>query len=239
MQSWTLNGRTTTGGEGEEALEVAPVRDRVSTTGGRIIIAGTGRAGTTFLIQLFTALGFGTGFSIEESLTGVYEISRAGLENTLVDEANPYVIKSPLFADQLAEALRDRRVDIYAALLPIRDLFSAAESRRRVYREAKSRNLDPLTYPGTLWCTDKPRRQEDALARQFYKTILPLVQFEVPIYFLEFPRLIADPDYLFRALGPLMSDHGVDRAEFLGAHEKTARPELVHDFTRPGKKRKR
>src|SRR5690349_8801831 len=69
MQSWTLSGRTTTGGEGEEALEVAPVRDRVSTDDGRIIIAGTGRAGTTFLIQLFTALGFGTGFSIEESLT--------------------------------------------------------------------------------------------------------------------------------------------------------------------------
>jgi hypothetical protein len=205
-------------------------RDRVSTAQGRIIIAGTGRTGTTFLVQLFTALGFGTGFSLEESLSGVDKISHAGLERALVDEGNPYVIKSPWFADHLAEALQDKRINIYAALLPIRDLFSAAESRRRVHREAGSRGLDPVAQPGSLWHTDKPQNQEEVLARQFYKTIFPLVQFEVPIYFLEFPRLIRDPDYLFRTLQPLMNDHGVGRSEFLQALDSTARPELIHDF---------
>jgi hypothetical protein len=214
---------------------VIPLRDRVSAARGKIIIAGTGRTGTTFLVQLFTALGFGTGYSLEESLNFVDDISRAGLESALVGEATPYVIKSPWFADQLAEALRYQRIDIYAALLPIRDLFSAAESRRRVYREASSRNLDPLTHPGSLWYTDKPDNQEDALARQFYKTIFPLIQFEVPIYFLELPRLIRDPVYLFRKLRPLMSDHNVDQSEFLRAHRITARPELVHDFEHPDK----
>jgi hypothetical protein len=29
-----------------------------------ILISGTGRAGTTFLVQLFTALGFDTGFDL-------------------------------------------------------------------------------------------------------------------------------------------------------------------------------
>jgi hypothetical protein len=186
---------------------------------------------------MFTALGFGTGFSLEKSLSLVDEISRAGLEKGLVDEANPYVIKSPWFADQLAEALRDRRIDISAALLPIRDLFSAAESRRRVSREASSRGMDPLAQPGSLWKTDKPHNQEEALARQFYETIFPLVQFEVPIYFLEFPRLIHHPDYLFRTLQPLMSNHGVGYSEFLQAHNSTARPELVHNFEDPGKER--
>jgi hypothetical protein len=211
-------------------FEVTRPRDRISTAQGRIIIAGTGRAGTTFLVQLFTALGFGTGFSLEDSLSGVDGISHAGLERGLVDEAAPYVIKSPWFADHLAEALQDERIKIRAALIPIRDLFSAAESRRRVYREASSRGLDPLNHPGSLWYTDEPQNQEDMLTRQFYKTIFPLIHFEVPIYLPEFPRLVRDPNYLFRSLQPLMEDHGVGHSEFLPAHERCARPELIHDF---------
>ena len=101
--------------------EVVPSRDRVSTAHGRIIIAGTGRAGTTFLVQMFTALGFGTGFARNQSFQEVDEISHSGLEKALVDEDNPYVIKSPLFADDLASALRENRVRIYAALIPMRD----------------------------------------------------------------------------------------------------------------------
>jgi len=209
---------------------VTPPRDRVSTAQGRIIIAGTGRTGTTFLVQLFTALGFGTGFSLEESLSGVDDVSHAGLEKALVDEANPYVIKSPWFADHLGEALHDERIKIYAAILPFRDLYSAAESRRRVYREAGRRGLDPIAQWGSLSHTDTPDNQEEALARQFYKTIFPLLQSEVPTYFPEFPRLVHDPDYLFRKLEPLMSDHGVGHSEFLRAHQSVARPELIHDF---------
>jgi hypothetical protein len=185
-------------------------------------------------VQLFTALGFWTGFSIEEAMGRVDEISHAGLERSLVDETNPYVIKSPWYADQLPQALPDGKVEIYAALVPVRGLFEAAESRRRVYRELRSRNLNALAHPGTLWHTADPDNQEDVLARQFYKTVLALVQHEVPIYLLEFPRLIAEPDYLFTKLAPLMSDHGVAQSEFLQAHRRTARPELVHDFGAAG-----
>lgn len=207
-----------------------PPRDRISTAQGRIIICGTGRAGTTFFVQLFTALGFGTGLTLEESFKLVDQISHGGLESALVNDANPYVIKSPWFADQLEEALRNKRIEIYAALIPIRDLFSAAESRRRVYQERRSANPDDPSRHGSLWHTDNPENQEQALTHQFYKTIFPLVQFEVPIYFVEFPRLVRDPDYLFRKLQPLMADHGVGHSEFLQAHQRTARPQLVNDF---------
>jgi hypothetical protein len=70
--------------------EAVPSRDRVSTAHGRIIIAGTGRAGTTFLVQMLTALGFGTGFARDQSFQEVDEISHSGLEKALVDEDNPY-----------------------------------------------------------------------------------------------------------------------------------------------------
>jgi len=101
---------------------------------------------------------------------------------------------------------------------------------RRVYREACCRGLDPLAQPGSLWHTDELQNQEEVLACQFYKTILPLVQFEVPMYFPEFPRLARDPNYLFRTLQPLMGDHDVGHSEFLRAHDRSARPELIHDF---------
>lgn len=205
-------------------------RSRTSAANGRIIITGTGRAGTTFLVQLFSALGFDTGFSLEEAVSNVDAFSHAGLERALVDETNPYVIKSPWFADQLSEALANRRVRIYAAIVPVRDLFEAAESRRTVYSEAQARGIDPLGHPGTLWHTDKPKEQEDRLARQFYKAVFPLIKYDVPTIFLEFPRIVKDEVYLFRKLATIMLDHQVSLPEFSIAHAKVAKPDVIHKF---------
>lgn len=44
----------------------------------RILITGTGRAGTSFLIELFTNLGFETGFKPEEIKDYKFSIGRAG-----------------------------------------------------------------------------------------------------------------------------------------------------------------
>ena len=101
-------------------------RSRTSAANGRIVITGTGRAGTTYLMQLFSALGFDTGFSLEEAMAKVDDMSHAGLELPLIGDETPYVIKSPRFADQLMEALENHRIDLYAAIIPMRDLFEAA-----------------------------------------------------------------------------------------------------------------
>ena len=207
-----------------------PPRDRSSTVDGRIIITGTGRAGTTFLVQLFTALGFNTGFTREETSSVIDEISYAGLERALVDDLNPYVIKSPWFADYLESALDDGKVKISAALIPIRSLFDAAESRRRVYWELRRRGMDPHGAPGSLWHVQQPSEQEGVLATQFYKIIFALVKGEVPVYIMEFPRLARDGAYLFRKLELLLNDHGVSHSEFLSAYADTVRPELIHEF---------
>jgi hypothetical protein len=48
-----------------------------------VIIAGTGRAGTTFLVELFTELGIETGFSKEDYKTKIDPVSHSGLEFNL------------------------------------------------------------------------------------------------------------------------------------------------------------
>jgi hypothetical protein len=206
------------------------LRSRTSAENGRIIIAGTGRAGTTFLVQLFTALGFNTGFSLQEAIETVDEISHAGLERPLLSDDNPYVIKSPWFADGLSEVLQKQSIKIYMALIPIRGLFEAAESRRRVHFEAAVKGIDPAIQPGGLWYTTDPEAQESILATQFYRTIYPLVKFDVEMVFLEFPRLVSDENYLFRKLLPLLEDHGVTYSEFTTGHARVARPEIIHTF---------
>jgi hypothetical protein len=208
------------------------LRSRTSTENGRIIIAGTGRTGTTFLVQLFTALGFNTGYSLQEAVETVDEISHAGLERPILSDDNPYVIKSPWFADQLSDVLEKQTIKIYMALIPIRRLFEAAESRRRVHFEAASRGSDSATQLGGLWYTTDPEAQESILATQLYHTIYPLVKFDVRMVFLEFPRLVFDKFYLFEKLLLLLAHHGVTYSEFATGHARVARPEIIHKFSR-------
>lgn len=220
-------------------MSLSAPRIRAYDGNGRIIITGTGRAGTTFLVQLFTALRFDTGYSLQEALDQVDPIAHAGLERPLLSEDNPYIIKSPHFAEQLPAALAEQRIQIHAALIPVRDLFQAAESRRRVYHAALLKGLNPLRYGGSLSMTTKPDAQEQVLAQQFYKLVEALIRYEVNTIFISFPRIITDRDYLFCVLSPLLQEHGVDRQEFAEAYRRVVRPELVSKTTNQGLKIKR
>ena len=59
-----------------------------------IIISGTGRVGTTFLVQLFTALGLDTGFS--DLASDVFANCHAGMEWDIRHPDAPYIIKKPM-----------------------------------------------------------------------------------------------------------------------------------------------
>jgi hypothetical protein len=197
---------------------------------GHIVIGGTGRAGTTLLVQIFTHLGFDTGFDRAASLQAVDEISHAGLEHSLHDAELPHVVKSPWFVDEIEKVLGEGTRQIEAAIIPIRRLYDAAESRRRVWREAMARELDPLAHPGTIWKTVDPGAQEGILAIQLYNMMEALVAHEIPTYCISFPRFARDAEYLYRALQPIFAQHGVGRGEVLAQHERIADRRLVHEF---------
>lgn len=186
-----------------------------------VIISGTGRAGTTFLVQLLTALKLDTGFS--DTTSGVFPGCNAGMEFGLSSPESPYYAKSPWFCDYLDDLIRSGKVVIDHAIVPMRDLFAAAESRREIWR------TNGPDAPGGLWHTDDPALQDSILAIQFHKLLHVITEHQIPLTLLAFPRLVRDADYLYSKLGPLLP---VDRQAFHEAFHAVSKPELVHNFMR-------
>ena len=190
-----------------------------------IVISGTGRAGTTFLVQLLTELGLETGFPKGQVIDTK---SRGGLELDIRDPQAPYVIKSPWLCDYLDEVLQGGEILVDHAFIPVRDLYGAAQSRRQAASAVPS---NPASVPGGLWHTDKPEEQEKILTEQLYKLVYALARHDVPVSLLLFPRLVNDPEYLFRKTRFLLAN--VEYDTFKEAFQALSRPEFVHDFN-PG-----
>ena len=190
-----------------------------------VIISGTGRAGTTVLVQLLTALGIDTGF--KDLTSGLFANCDAGMEWDIRQLKTPYIIKSPDLCDFLDDFLKGGKIEIDHAFIPVRDLFSAAESRRDV-----TRRTDTALYrkgaPGGLWRTEKPEQQEIALANQLYNLIYTIAKWDVPVTFLYFPRFIHDPKYLYGKMEVVLK--GITYEQFLEVFRQIVQPELVHDF---------
>lgn len=195
-----------------------------------VIISGTGHAGTTLLVQYFTRLGLDTGFSLEQAASDVDPIASAGLEfSDLSVEALPYIVKSPWLCETLSEVLKKNSVRIKAAIVPIRELEKAALSRVRVTEEATRQGFNGAEHPGGLWGTANPEEQQSALARRFFDLIFTLTEYQVPIYFLSFPRFARDTDYLYRVLEPFLSEHGVTAEQSAAALVEVERAGLIHE----------
>jgi len=204
-----------------------------------VVIAGTGRAGTTFLVELLTRLGLDTGFNTETIESKKFKDARAGLEHDIRKENCPYIVKNPQFHEYAAEILRRDDIAVERVLLPMRDLYAAAESRRLVEKSTLSRMSfterlavaeTQQALPGGLWLTTStdPGEQEGILLWQFYDLLLALCDAAVPVTFMRYPRIVTDRPYLFEKLKPILRDTTYE--SFAAAFDKTVRPELVHSF---------
>jgi len=192
-----------------------------------VVISGTGRAGTTFLVQILTRLGLETGFS--PNTVVLYEEARAGLENDIRDAGSPYIVKAPAFCDYAQEVLGREEIRIEHVFVPMRDLSAAAESRRLVVRRTdRSNGLRPSQIAGGLWHTDEPGEQEGVLLQKLYKLMLALSDADVPLTLLRYPRLTRDRAYLYRKLRPVLGE--IDFGRFEEAFALTVRPDWVHRF---------
>ena len=186
-----------------------------------LIISGTGRAGTTFLVQLLTELGLDTGFPNANS--GIWESCNAGMEWNIKQPNAPYVVKNPALCKDLEEVLEAGNTVVDCAIIPIRDLYASAESRRTVQRKLNKRDT-----PGGLILTKNPSEQENVLALQLHSLVHTLAKYDVPMTWLYFPRLVQDPEYLYGKLKSVLPGQNLET--FLRAFRVVSRPELVHNF---------
>ncbi len=217
-----------------------------------VVITGTGRAGTTFLVQLLTNLGLETGYTPDNMLLD--EFSRAGLEHDIRREDAPYIVKSPRFCDYAEEVLSRDDILIDHVFIPVRELQAAAESRRYAHRRVVSKapllwrlvnKVQPLegVRGGLLRINHQlahglihrlrpllslEREQENILLQQIYKLALALSRTPLPVTLLHYPTLVKDSLYLYRKLQPILGT--VTYSQFQSAFAGIIRPDWVHSF---------
>ena len=188
-----------------------------------LLIAGTGRAGTTALVQLLGACGLATG---SDNLR-YFTTSRAGLEHKLIADDAPYVVKQPFLSEDLgrfiAEGFDPGRID--AIVVPMRDLRHAAASRIQVFRE------HGLRTPGGLWRSRRPSAQLRILGESEHQLLMTAADHNIRVVLLNFPRFVNDAGYSWECLAPVLP--GVDEATFIERHTSLMRPQLVSSLTYP------
>lgn len=200
-----------------------------------LLIAGTGRAGTSYLVQYLTACGLETHLSRNPN-SWIDENANAGLEDFPEKNADlPYVVKSPWLYEFVEDLLARDDIQVDAVIVPMRDLVEAATSR--VVNELRAR-LGREDIPGELtrWHTWgivpggtvyslNPIDQARLLSMGFHQVIHACVKKRVPLIFLEFPRFITDGEYLYEQLRSVLG--GIDSSAAMRAHAQTAQPDKV------------
>jgi hypothetical protein len=185
---------------------------------GKILITGTGRAGTSLLVAVLTDLGLDTGF--KQGVT-IPSGRNAGLERRIRDADAPRIVKAPGVMFALDTVIAEG-VQIDHILMPIRDLEVAAASRVRVAEYGRHQGVAG-GLAGTAW----PGSQERVLARAFYDFMREVAERDIACTMLAFPRFASDWEYTYRRLGFLAPDLPADA--WKQAVESRYAPTLVHE----------
>ncbi|MFM7270459.1 MAG: hypothetical protein ACKO2C_02340 [Actinomycetes bacterium] len=193
----------------------------------RIVITGTGRAGTTLLVQILTDLGFDTGFSPDARIDAN---THAGLETRLDSPDAPRIVKSPNLSRRLDEILSAGTANVEHVIIPIRDLDVAAASRVRATKYGSN-----LHIMGGLFGTTRATKQREALALLSYQLMLTLAKHEVPHTLLLFPRFAGDGEYLYEHLSFL--DPTIPKERWVAATTARSQPSLIHEEPLSGRER--
>ena len=168
----------------------------------KILITGTGRSGTTFLIKLFSFLDFDTGFNRDTYNSFINSNCNSGMERNYKD--NYYILKSPFFMTDIENIIKDTSITIKNIIIPIRDLKMSAKSRVKHGEGAH----------GGLW------NANDELSQiNFYKDILInyifiATKYDINTIFIDFDKMINDKTYLFNKLKFILDEKNIDLETF-------------------------
>lgn len=179
----------------------------------RVLVSGTGRAGTTFLMKILSFSGLDTGFDRSNWDRYVFPNCNGGLEMPL--EWPHFIIKNTRFLGQIQEIVKT--VDIQLFIIPVRNYSAAIESRIK-----NSFNANDFVFGsnGGVFMDVKAWRgaQEEYFNRMIASYVESMVKYQIPTIFLDFERMISDPHYLYVNLLQLFEAGNVTEAQFQEAY---------------------
>jgi hypothetical protein len=175
----------------------------------KILITGTGRCGTTFLIKLFSFLNFNTGYTRDNYKQFIFPNCNSGMEKNY--KADFYILKNPSFISQINTIVEDKSIKIKTIIIPIRDFNLTAISRKNHGNN-----------PGGLWNASDINTQ-----LQYYKNIMTnylyvMVKYDINTIFIDFDKMINDKFYLFNKLKSILDEQNIDFTTFCNVYDEVS-----------------
>ena len=175
----------------------------------KILITGTGRSGTTFLIKIFSFLEFNTGYSRDNYNNFIYSNCNSGMEKNYNEDY--YILKNPIFITQIEQIISDQSVKIKTVIIPIRDYKISAKSR-----------VSHDNGAGGLW-----NAIDEETQIQYYKDILSnyiyyMTKYEINTIFLDFDKMVSDKLYLFNKIKNILDEKNIDFNMFCNVYDEVS-----------------
>jgi len=167
----------------------------------KVLITGTGRCGTTFLIKLFSFLGFNTGYNKDNYESSINPNCNSGMERNYKD--NYYILKNPRFMSDIETIVKDKSITIKNIIIPIRDLNNSAKSRVKNGKQN-----------GGLWCANDELSQINFYKNILTNYILISTKYDINTIFIDFDRMINDKTYLFYKLKIILDEKNIGLNDF-------------------------
>lgn len=189
------------------------------------VVTGTGRAGTSFIMEVFTKLGLPTGYFNADIERTKHNKCHAGLEKAVdlqkmrsASQSGIQIFKSPFLVLKHNLDTWVNETQVRHVIVPIRSLDDVAESRSKQQKGC-----------GGFWngASNKEEqwKADAALLSNLFET---LSAYSIPTTRLEFPDIISNASYVYKQLKPILSCYNVSKNAFTRAHAQTRNLSLVH-----------
>jgi hypothetical protein len=169
----------------------------------KILITGTGRCGTTFLMILFTYLKLDTGFTID-NYEKFIDNGNSGLEKYDYIWEKPYILKNPQYFGDFEKILKYISLDF--VIIPLRNYEDSSKSRFK---------------NKLLWKASNQDEQVAWYHKLVAEYVLLMAKYDIPTIFLDFERMISSKEYLFDKLSLIIKD--VSFEEFNYAYDEATK----------------
>jgi len=183
----------------------------------KILITGTGRCGTTFIIKLFSFLDFNTGYTRENYKQNIYDVCNSGMERKYTEKF--YILKNPEFINQMETIVKSRRIKLKHVIIPIRDYDKSAKSRTKLNRN-----------PGGLWNAKNEQEQLLYYNKIMSNYVFYMTKYEISTIFLDFDKMISNKQYLFDKLKVILDEKNITFEAFSLVYDEvseTSKPRVV------------